>query len=161
PKEGLCAFGPDGRYAHEIVVPFVKSAPAERKAEERTVSAPRPVRRSFPPGTEWAYVKLYTGSSTADRVLVEDVAPVAKEALDSGVTDRWFFIRYADPEWHVRLRFHGDPRRLRGELLPALERATEPLLADGRLWRVAHDTYEREVDRYGGAEAIELAESVF
>src|SRR5262249_40234366 len=36
-----------------------------------------------------------------------------------------------------------------------------PLLDDGRLWRVQLDTYEREVERYGGPEGILLAERMF
>src|SRR5262249_45468126 len=65
---------------------------------------------------------------------------------------------YGDPDWHLRLRFHGLPARLHGEVLPALQAAAGPLLADGRLWRVQLDTYEREVERDGGPEGIGLAE---
>jgi thiopeptide-type bacteriocin biosynthesis protein len=35
------------------------------------------------------------------------------------------------------------------------------MLADGRLWRVQLDTYERETERYGGDLGIEPAERVF
>ena len=34
-------------------------------------------------------------------------------------------------------------------------------LADGRVWRVSYDTYEREVERYGGPAGIELCEEIF
>jgi len=75
--------------------------------------------------------------------------------------DRWFFVRYGDPDSHLRLRFHGQPARLHGEVLRAVQAAAAPLLDDGRLWRVQVDTYEREVERYGGALGIELAERFF
>jgi thiopeptide-type bacteriocin biosynthesis protein len=89
------------------------------------------------------------------------VRPVTATALESGAADRWFFVRYGDPDWHLRLRFHGRPARLHGEVLPALQAAVAPLLADGRLWRVQLDTYEREVERYGGPAGIVLAERLF
>jgi thiopeptide-type bacteriocin biosynthesis protein len=89
------------------------------------------------------------------------VKPLVETAVGSGAADRWFFIRYGDPDWHLRLRFHGMPDRLHGEVLPALHAATAPLLAKGLLWRVQIDTYEREVERYGGAEGIVLAERLF
>src|SRR6266704_5045369 len=79
----------------------------------------------------------------------------------SGAADAWFFIRYADPDWHLRLRLHGEPRRLHAEALPSLEAAAAPLLEAGQLWRVQLDTYEREVERYGGDRGVELAEQVF
>jgi thiopeptide-type bacteriocin biosynthesis protein len=46
-------------------------------------------------------------------------------------------------------------------MLPRLNELAAPFLADGRLWRIAVDTYEREVERYGGEGGIELAESLF
>src|SRR5205814_7998372 len=38
---------------------------------------------------------------------------------------------------------------------------TAPLLDTGELWRLQLDTYEREVERYGGDTGIRLAERVF
>jgi thiopeptide-type bacteriocin biosynthesis protein len=118
------------------------------------------VARRFPPGSEWLYVKLFTGPATADEVLARAV-PVVGRALASGQADRWFFIRYGDPDWHLRLRLRGAPDRLLGETLPLLHHAMAPLVATGQLWRVEVDTYEREVERYGGAGAIALAEGMF
>jgi thiopeptide-type bacteriocin biosynthesis protein len=46
-------------------------------------------------------------------------------------------------------------------VLPALQAAVAPLLEAGRIWRVQLDTYEREVERYGGPEGVVLAEQVF
>jgi lantibiotic biosynthesis protein len=121
----------------------------------------RKVRRSFAPGSEWLYAKLYTGTATADRVLREVVAPLARQALAGGLADSWFFIRYADPDWHLRVRFHGDPATLSGRLLPALHAAAAPQLDDGRLWKLQLDTYEREMERYGGPLGIGHVERLF
>jgi hypothetical protein len=67
------------------------------------------VVRRFPPGSEWLYAKLYTGAATADQVLRQVVRPVTEAALRCGAADGWFFIRYGDPDWHLRLRLHGRP----------------------------------------------------
>lgn len=177
----LVASGPEGRFLHEILIPYVarprEASPEragaarpgqatgsaegtkERRRDERT--QPPAVRRSFPPGSEWLYVKLYTGTSTADGLLRDIVGPTVREALASGAADSWFFIRYADPEWHLRVRLHGDPAALHGQVLPALHESLAAFLADGRLWKVQLDTYDREVERYGGPEGIELAERLF
>jgi thiopeptide-type bacteriocin biosynthesis protein len=168
----LVAGGPEGRFVHELVVPFVRRGTGgTEQSRDATAVVPggplpqhhvtgRP-RRSFPPGSEWLYAKLYTGPAILDAVLSEVVQPVIDAALRTGAVDRWFFIRYGDPDWHLRVRFHGQPSRLHGEVLPSLEEATAPLIDGGRIWRVQLDTYEREVERYGGAEGIELAEQLF
>jgi thiopeptide-type bacteriocin biosynthesis protein len=165
----LCSRGPDGRFTHELVVPFVRADKGSQKRDRaalhatpyhRAVHGPDE-RRSFPPGSEWLYFKIYTGPATADQVLYHVVRPVVETALHSGAADRWFFVRYGDPDWHLRLRLHGLPERLQAEVLRDLHSAVAPLLDDGRVWRVQLDTYEREVERYGGAEGIRLAEEVF
>jgi thiopeptide-type bacteriocin biosynthesis protein len=107
------------------------------------------------------YAKLYIGAATMDHVLREVVAPLVEELTASGAADRWFFIRYGDPQWHLRLRFHGEPRRLHAELLPALQEAAGGLLDEGQGWRFQLDTYEREAERYGGPEGMLLAEQIF
>jgi thiopeptide-type bacteriocin biosynthesis protein len=155
----LCASGPEGLFTHQVIVPFVRSAPPPTaQPADRHVATSCP--RRFPPGSEWLYVKLFTGTATADQVL-QGTARAVRSALAADAADRWFFIRYADPDWHVRLRLHGIPDRLLGETLPLLHRITAPLLETGQLWRLQLDTYEREVERYGGEAGIRLAESVF
>jgi thiopeptide-type bacteriocin biosynthesis protein len=118
-------------------------------------------RRTFPPGSEWLYAKLYTGSATADRVLRDAIAPLVEEVTGTGAVDRWFFIRYGDPDWHLRLRFHGEPQRLQAEVLPALQELAADLMEEGRIRRFQLDTYEQEVERYGGPAAMGLAEQLF
>jgi thiopeptide-type bacteriocin biosynthesis protein len=152
------ARGPEGGFSHELIMPMIS-----------TVSRPQPVTastverapRGFLPGSEWLYAKLYTGSATADELLRRVVAPLVTAARSSGAVDAWFFIRYGDPDWHLRVRLHGDPSRLLAEVLPALHAAAAPALAAGQLWKLQLDTYERELERYGGEPGIALAEALF
>jgi thiopeptide-type bacteriocin biosynthesis protein len=170
----LWARGPEGRFVHELVIPFVRDKESRRQGDKeprrdrdsQSIAVPSYLRvsssaRRFPPGSEWLYAKLYTGPAMLDQVLRDVVQPVVESLMHAGAAHRWFFIRYGDPDWHLRLRFHGEPSRLHHEVLPVLQAATTPLLADGRLWRLQLDTYEREVERYGGPEGIELAEQIF
>jgi len=158
----LCVESSEGHYVHEVVVPFVRTEPVlpVRKVHDPSL-APTPRPRRFPPGSEWFYVKLYTGTATADRLLRTALSDVVRQLTASGIVDRWFFIRYKDPDHHLRLRLHGDPARLEAEAWPALRKACATLLDDGSVWRLQLDTYERELERYGGSEGIELAEELF
>lgn len=152
--------GPDGRYANELIVPFLQQRKPRRAALR---PPPRPVsepRRRFTPGTEWLYANLYGPSGAADRVLGDHLAPAVRAAREAGLVDRWFFVRYVDPSSHLRVRFHGEQRVLVEDVLPALNEALAPALADGLLYRVSLDTYEREIERYGGLEGVEAMERV-
>jgi thiopeptide-type bacteriocin biosynthesis protein len=182
PPDEMCVEGPEGHFTHELIIPFVKTRshpPAHsvvgapppnrggvpvtaplRNSSNNPVSRGR-VRRQFSPGSEWLFAKIYSGRGLADRILSDVVRPLVQSTMSSGVADSWFFIRYADPEPHLRLRFHGDRLRLSGELLPTLESAMAALVGDGRIARWQLDTYVREVERYGGDEGILLAERLF
>ncbi|MBC7977686.1 MAG: lanthionine biosynthesis protein, partial [Myxococcales bacterium] len=125
---------------------------------------PRPIdpgRRATLPGGEWLYLKIYGGPSTLERVFAEAIAPVLRAELAAGGITRWFFLRYGDPEWHFRVRMRGAAEHLHGVVLPALERALRPYHDDGALRRVTLESYEPELDRYGGLEGMALAEAVF
>lgn len=141
---------PDGLGVHEIVLPLVRRTPAPQPPVYAGDDGG--VESVFPPGSEWLTAKIYTGKATADAVLREVVAPLVADTRD--VADLWFFLRYGDPDHHLRVRFHGD-------VLDRLHERVRPLVDDGRVSKVVLDTYRREVARYGGPEGILVAEQVF
>ena len=160
----LVAEGPEGRFAHQLIVPFVRRPPSLSDAGPLVVASPTAppaaIRRTFPPGSEWLYVKLHAGTASADAVLTHLVAAAVKRARRAKSLDGWFFDRRADAHGYIGLAIRGDSGRL-PKLLPWLHDAAAPLLADGRLLRIAVDTYARDVERYGGDQGIELAEAIF
>lgn len=115
---------------------------------------------SFIPGSEWLYFKLYTGTRTADRILVDYLRPFLQEIYDKAFIDYYFFIRYADPEYHLRLRLHIIQVHNIGEILGRFSQCVQPLVDSGLIWNVQCDTYKREMKRYG-AERIMDIESLF
>jgi len=157
PLDGrLCARGPEGRFRHELVIPYLSGEP-------RPSPRPRPISeaRAFLPGSEWLYARIYSGEVAADAVLARHLAPLARGLMKRGVADQWFFIHYADPAPHLRLRLRGEPKKLAARALPALTSALEPLREQGLIWKVELGTYEPEVERYGGPRAVEICERIF
>jgi lantibiotic biosynthesis protein len=159
----LIAEAADGHHALELVIPLVRSAagpspaPAAAPAAAPATAAPSRLRRTFAPGSEWTYLKLYTGPASADTLLREMIAPLAHELISSGAADRWFFLRYGDPRFHLRVRFHGDEPAILGAVQQLAARALEAGLArDAEL-----GTYQREIERYGGADGMLVAERLF
>jgi len=79
----------------------------------------------------------------------------------AGLAEEWFFIRYSDPDPHLRLRFRGVPERLVGQLVPQVCSWAADLMNEGACLRFCFDTYDREVERYGGVSGIAAAEALF
>ena len=151
--------GAGGGYSNLLLVPFVRTPqPASRPRRRLPATPVAEARRRFAPGSEWLFASLYGPAGLADRVLTDVIAPLVERVRLAGWIDGWFFIRYADPARHLRLRLHGTPERLGNEVLAALQAAVAPALEDGLLYRLALDTYEREVERYGGLDGVEMME---
>ncbi|HEX7286581.1 MAG TPA: lantibiotic dehydratase [Candidatus Angelobacter sp.] len=163
----LPARGPEGSFVHEIILPFVRQEAAPRQdapaatATLNIAALAGVPGRSFMPGSEWLYAKLYCSPSHADRLLLDLVQPLVKEVMGAGAADGWFFIRYSDPRWHLRLRLHGNPAALSLHVLPRLGWLAAEQQRQGTLWRMEIDSYEREVERYGGPRGIAVAERLF
>ncbi|MGA4604657.1 lantibiotic dehydratase [Pseudoalteromonas maricaloris] len=149
-------------YANEIIVPLLNenatphSHFAEKPLENITAT---PISRRFSAGSEWLSLKIYSGNTIVEQLLYEQLLPLIEE--NSALFDKWFFIRYGDPDWHLRLRFQGKPAELCGELLPKLNQLLSPMIESSQLHKVELMTYEREVERYGGPQSMTLIESLF
>jgi thiopeptide-type bacteriocin biosynthesis protein len=159
----LVLSGPEGRFTHEIVLPFVRRPelappPADASAPAPSRLAPsRPV--AHPPGSGWVYAKLYTGTAAADGVLEETAGELARRF--GKAIDRFFFLRFADPDFHLRLRFEVLDEHLRRELAWQLAAIAGELLRQGKIWDLRFETYRPEVERYGGAAAMACCERIF
>nr|WP_235815379.1 lantibiotic dehydratase C-terminal domain-containing protein [Chryseobacterium sp. Hurlbut01] len=50
------------------------------------------MKRTFTPGTEWLYLKIYTGVKTADLILEEAIQFVAKYLQKNNEISKWFLF---------------------------------------------------------------------
>jgi lantibiotic biosynthesis protein len=159
--------GPNGHFLVELGVPLTRrsSLPRERGGRRPARPAgleppPRATRRR-PPGSDWLYAKLYSSPAVAERLISGPLDALAAGALAEGVIDDWFFVRLNDPYYHLRVRFHGVPQVLTEEFSPRLSAWASEQVQRGLCRSLALDTYEREVERYGGAAGVEVAEAIF
>lgn len=110
-------------------------------------------------GSDWVYYKIYLGTKSADDILVHYISPLTKKLIDEKVINKWFFIRYNDPKFHLRLRFHCDSKNL-CKIIDAMYILLNNLMKESVIWKVQIDTYNREVERYG-INTMELSENFF
>jgi lantibiotic biosynthesis protein len=149
----------DGRgFAAEFVVPLIRRAPLPVPPDGRTTA--RSQVDLCPPGSEWLFVKLYVARDVEDDMLAGPIRELVADVAVAGFSD-WFFVRYTDTESHLRLRFRGDPTALMSRLLPRVSAWATELMASGVCQRFCLDTYEREIDRFGGRKGMSAAEQMF
>lgn len=118
------------------------------------------IQRTFIIGDEWLYYKIYSGTKTTDYILAEIILPFVIKLQENGMIDKWFFIRYQDPEHHLRLRFRCHKSDQIGQIIALLNIPLKKLLDQDLIWKIQMDTYHRELERYGN-NTIELAEKIF
>jgi thiopeptide-type bacteriocin biosynthesis protein len=155
--------GSAGPHRCELVVPLIRRGAAASSASQSPVFAPArsPDMDLLQPGGEWLFAKLYASPARQAEILRTYLPSALDGLLAAGEVDRWFFIRYNDPDPHLRLRFHGSPTRLWGDLLPELHDLAQRLRRDRLAARLTVDVYDPEFERYGGPEAMADAERAF
>ncbi len=169
--------GPDGGYIAEIVVPLVRAAPVAPTAAPVGSAEPRQPGpspnggtttatfttqdRIRAPGSDWLFVKLYGARDHENALLTGTLGDICEMTETSGIAPSWFFLRYADPEPHLRVRWKGDADLLIHQLLPHLTEIANALIAQRIITRFTIDTYDRELDRYGGPAGTDVCERIF
>ncbi|MET0943959.1 MAG: thiopeptide-type bacteriocin biosynthesis protein [Flavobacterium sp.] len=118
------------------------------------------IQRSFIVGDNWVYFKIYTGTKTADSILVEIINPLTAILIEQKIIDKWFFIRYGDPKNHLRVRLHCIDRSDINKVMSLMMPHFDHLIKEDLIWKLQTDTYQRELERYG-ENTMELSEEMF
>lgn len=156
--------GAGGKYANEFVFSLVKRehegerpAPTRRLAQRTGYEG----TRSYLPGSEWMFMKLYGNASRQEEFLATKMIDLLSAVSQQGLVDKAYFMRYADPDQHIRLRLHGQPDVLSSRVMPLIHQWSQEVEQEGMLSKLVLDTYEPEIERYGGLELMKLVEQVF
>ena len=144
--------GPTGRHVAEAIVPITTT----RTERARTTVAEFDAEA----GARWVYARFFTGTSGADQVIAQ-AGQLAVALRAGGLIDGWFFLRYREDGYHVRVRMRPVGPEQRAAVLVELDRLGQRLRATGLATRVATDEYVPEVARYGGPANLALAERLF
>jgi lantibiotic biosynthesis protein len=148
-------------YTNQFIAILLRNSPAYNTlplVTEKNI-APQ-TKTNFAPGTEWMYYKLYCGYKTADTILQTALLPLVNELQKEGIISSFFFIRYSDPNFHLRVRFRVTSVNLIGALLVKVHQYLDSFLQQRLIWNLQSDIYRRELSRYGYT-TIEQAEMLF
>lgn len=151
---------PAGSFTNEIIIPYknLSYKPHYQPINKRENT----LQRSFSVGSEWLYFKIYCGEKTADDLLANEIKTFVDELLETQTIEQFFFIRYQDPEPHIRLRFMGNPTTFfYAKVIEKLNLLLQPFQENGLVHKIQIDTYNREIERYGETTMLPSEELFF
>lgn len=111
------------------------------------------------PNNKWLNIKFYLGHNNAENLLLK-LESLNNALLDEGYIQKWFFIRFNDPQFHLRIRYLTETNELHHKILAKINTQISQFLSTDTIWRYQIDTYTPEIERYG-IDTIEIAESIF
>lgn len=145
------------RYHAELVVPVQARIPAERAVQRGKKSVFGETRRTTPPGRAWLYVRAYADAHELDNVLAGPLPALVDEEPWKRAFDRFFFVRFGDARPHLRIRFRLVDEAQSKILVDQFSRLVER----GVLRDFSIHSYARELERYGGPDAMDDVELLF
>lgn len=151
------AFGWIGGRAHEIVVPLsATSRPVPRR--EWPGSAIGREHGQLPATGDWLYIKMYGHPDRQTEILITHLS----EFFTSwDVPPEWWFVRYRDPEPHLRIRIRLRSGDGFGPTAQRIGAWASELRRLGLVGPMQVDTYYPETGRFGKGAAMAAAESMF
>ena len=150
----------DKKYCCELFIPFVKEKKC-RKENDIAIYIPNSYNKRIKiPFDEWIYIKVYGANGIENSFISKDVSKLVDSLFENKIIDKFFFLRYSDPRRHIRIRFHGES----GTLLKGysvIQYWIKNLLDRRVATDFIIDTYDRELERYGGEHVINEIETLF
>lgn len=118
------------------------------------------LKRKYILGEQWVYLKMYGGSKFLERILVQEVFDQLHEWIHKEIIDHFFFIRYADPDYHIRLRLFTKDTNNVCTIINSLNMIMTDKIENRSVYKICYDTYNREIERYGD-NSTDIVEKLF
>ncbi len=156
----------DQSWHNEIVVPLHvdRSMRTARGVVDRSFplltaledAGKTPVKRAY-----WQYIKIYGSEDYLVSLMSGEFTATLQQATRAGLIRRWYFVRYSDPDFHLRLRIEGASEGFGPFFSAFQQKALEARLATHELSGYVFDNYVPEYSRYGGKELMQFVEELF
>lgn len=150
-------------YNCELIVPFKKKDTKPPKPKVKLLNSSEVNKKEIYKelGTEWLYFKIYIPYRRQEEFISRELHHFIQNIKDQNLIDKWFYIRYQDPQPHIRLRFKGKPEELIQSVLPKFREWFNESKSNGYVKDFTVNTFEREIERYGGVNLIDTMEKYF
>ncbi len=138
---------------------------AYKTSNNSIISAPSAIspiideRRTFLPFEDCLYYKIYCNSESANSIIA-GIKNLCDHIIKAGLATKFFFIRYGDPRFHIRLRFFSDNKNDLYKIHDKVMNGFKIMSTNKKVTDITIDTYNRELERYNPLIINEI-ESIF
>lgn len=159
--------GTAGSYASEVVLTLVRAAPPQIAAEQSRIHRPVTLSvvpesvRVFAPGSEWLYLKCYCPADVQHDLLTGALPELNAQLTAQHLALHWHYLRYRDPDDHLRIRFLVHPEARTGALFASATAWARATMARCLCTSFSIDVYDREIEAFGGVAGMAIAETIF
>lgn len=150
-------------FNNEIVIPMINRNYTAFKTElDHHLFNNNIADNKFIPGNKWLYYKIYCGNKFSDKILQDVFPDLLTQLNEEQLIKKWFYIRYSDPDNHIRLRLEINDNDLThtAQIITTFNDYFDKYINEGIINKVEMGTYDREYERYEG-EFIDTAEHIF
>lgn len=142
------------QYLNEIVVPL------KGRKDEYYFESYNWENKFFLPVDEYLFINLYLNNIDMDNVLINELLPFTNSVIKHGLAKDFFYIRYIDNNYHLRIRFRGISQNSID--LISLTNTWYKMLYEKRIVNyLSILTYIPEINRYGGEKYFKYVEDYF
>ncbi|WP_162149627.1 lantibiotic dehydratase [Chryseobacterium indologenes] len=132
---------------NEYIFPIINE---KNNGSLQVFSPKKSLKRKFIPTNEWVFFKIYLGVETANKLLATVLPSLIETLKKKNLIEKWFFIRYYDPNFHIRLRFQYDNSKTKlSDILSIVNQKLKYYSDTHYISKIDISTYEREIERYG------------
>jgi lantibiotic biosynthesis protein len=146
-------------YCNQFIAPLIKTEKIYKDILQKDIKNIE-IQREFLIGSKWLYYKLYCGCNDAEKILTTNILPLIQYLLKEKLITEFYFIRYTDPQFHLRIRFLIPDVNNTPQILKICSITFKDLLDKQFVWKIQNDLYIREIERYHPL-LIESTESLF
>lgn len=111
------------------------------------------------PLSNWLYIKIYTNSTFCEGLLVNELYNLLLNKMDNAFYEKMFFIKYNDPQRHIKLRFYNSQKVNNLNILDSICEVCSKYLQSYEISNIQVDTYKQEIFRFGTN--LEKVEDIF
>ncbi|SNB26332.1 hypothetical protein NO004_40004 [Flavobacterium psychrophilum] len=140
-------------FAHELVVSVKNSHYTRQDIDYSKMDISLVESQNTAVVSDWLYLELYCNIYANPEVF----NAVYNKIILENKTDQFFFVNYANPERHLRLRFKTKSIENKQHIISVVQE----LKSKSIISKYHILSYEQETHRYGGIEMMNLSETIF